>query len=411
MKHGKTFARVVYFLFTFTIGIILAVFLPYIYMSEGEYLNMMRSSLNKGEYGSAMLLVGGYFDDREVFQKDFKSGGGIVLFSAATLVYSDSEDEIDEAKIHKAYAGFVYDVQDKYALTAEYGNQSKILVEDGSGEVHTLEILDADMNDDKTKDTVATYYTHGFFFLDLDEDTFPSLRKLTLIDKDGKVFHEVQLNLNFDEQFFTDVNDFLEEYNRDFKSDKLVELDGEFMSKSGHYKISSLGVAKSKADMKAAIIVVIYFICVYVIADFLLGYHYIIKFFNWFIYKVCKVKPKKGKHQPKKSEVFGSDYFCRVTFELDVSEVEGFAESVQIRYTSKKGEEISFILLKQENYKSTQRIKAGTYVNMWIDINKTHYATQDLPETLEVEGYRKTFKIKILSREEKRDENFNSTSN
>lgn len=410
MKHGRTFARVVYFLFTFTIGILLAVFLPYIYMSDGEYLNMMQSSLNKGDYGDAMLLVGGYFDNKEVFRKDFENGGGIVLFSAATLVYSDDEDTVDESQIHKAYSGFVYNVQDKYLLTSEKDNKSKLLVEDGSGNVHTVDILDGDLNGDKINDTIATYYTHGFFFVDLDEDTFSSLRKLTFIDKDGNVFAEVPLNLNYEEAFFSDVSAFVEEYNRDYKSDKLAGLDSEFLSKSENYKISSLGIAQSKADTKAAIVVVVYFVCIYVIADFLLGYHFIIKFFNWFLFKVCKIK-RKNKKQPNRSEVFGNDYFCQVTFELDVSKVQDFDRSVQIRYTGGKGEEISFILLKQENYKTTQRVKAGTYVNMWIDIDKTEYATQDLPETLTVEGYRKTFRIKILRREEKRDENINSTPN
>lgn len=407
MKHGRTFARIVYFLFTFTIGILLAVFLPYIYMSDGEYLNMMESSLKKGKYGDAMLLVGGYFDNNPVFQQNFDGGGGIVLFSAATLVYSDSEDTVDEAQIHKAYAGFVYNVKNRYDVTSETGNKTKLLVTDGSGSVHTVKLLDGDLNEDKLNDTITTYYTNGFFFLDLDEDTFSSLRELTLIDKAGNEFQKIPLNLNYDEPFFADVNDFVEEYNRDYKSEKLSELDGAFLAKSESYKMSSLGVAHSKADIKAAVVVVVYFVCVYVIADFLLGYHFILRFFRWFLYKVCKVKPKRKK-DPNRNEVFGNDYFCQVTFELDVSETDGFAESVQIRYTGEKGEEISFILLKQENYKSTQRIKAGNYVNMWIDLNKTEYGTQNLPETLTVEGYRKTFKIKILRREEKRDENFNS---
>lgn len=410
MKHGKLFAKIVYYLFTFTIGILLAVFLPYIFMSDGEYLNMMESSLKKGEYSEAMLLVGGYFDEEEVFQKDFEGGGGIVLFNAATLVYAEKEDEVDEAKIHKAYAGFVYDIEDKYSVTAEHYNKTKMLVENADGTVKEVELLDGDMNEDNVNDTITTYYTNGFFFIDLDEDTFKSLRKLTFIDKDGNTFQEIELNLNYEEQFFTDVSDFVDEYNYDYKSEMLEELDKAFLNKSEHYKISSLGVAQSKADIKAAIIVVVYFVTVYVIADFLLGHRFILRFFKWFLFKVCKIKPKQ-KNAPKRSEVFGNDYFCQVTLELDVKDIENFSESVQIRYTNDKGEEISFILLKQEGYKSTQRIKAGTYVNMWIDIDKNEYATQDLPETLDVEGYRKAFKIKILRREEKRDENINSTSN
>ncbi|MDE7296320.1 MAG: hypothetical protein K2N84_03550, partial [Clostridia bacterium] len=294
-----------------------------------------------------------------------------------------------------------------YSVTAEPGNQTKLLVEDGSGKVHTVELLDGDSNGDSKIDTITTFYTNGFFYFDLDEETYSSLRKLTFYDKEGQVYQEVSLDLNYDQQFFADVDDFVQEYNRDYKSDKLSELNDAFLSKAENYKISTLGVAQSKADTKAAIIVVVYFVTIYVIGDLLLGQRYIIRFFKWFLFKVCKVKPKQ-KQAPQHKEVFGSDYFSQVTFELDISEAEGFSESVQIRYTNEKGEEISFLLLKQENYQTTQRIKAGTYVNMWIDLNKTEYATRDLPETLVVEGYRKTFQIKIVRREDKRDENFHS---
>lgn len=406
MRHGKLFANIVYYLFTITVGVLLALFLPYIFMSDGEYLNMMESSLKKGEYGNAMLLVGGYFDSNEVFQKDFDDGGGIVIFSATTLVYFNSEEAKDETQIHKAYAGFVYNAKG-YAVTAESDNKTKLLVEDASGNVHTVTLLDGDSNGDGTIDTITTYYTNGFFYFDLDEDTYSSLRKLTFYDKEGQVYQEVSLDLNYDQQFFTDADEFVREYNRDYKSDKLAELNDALLSKSATYKKSTLGVAQSKADTKAAVIVVVYFVTVYAIGDLLLGQRYILRFFQWFLFKVCKIK-RKQKKAPQRKEVFGNDYFSQVTFALDVSGVEGFSESVQIRYTGEKGEEISFLLLKQENYRTTQRIKAGNYVNMWIDLNKAEYGTQDLPETLVVEGYQKTFQIKIVRREDKRNENLHS---
>lgn len=408
MKHGKLFAKIIYFLFTFTIGILLAIFLPFAYMSDGEYLNIMQSSLDDGEYADAMLLVGGYFDDRAVYTQQFEEGGGIVLFSAVTLVYTEDEEEVSEAKVHKAYAGFIYGTEKVYDVTDEAKNKSEMLVEDGEGKVVNVDILDGDINGDQINDTVTTYYTNGFFYMEFDDETYSSLRKITFIDKNGNVFKEIALNLNFDEQFFTDVDGFVEEYNRDYKSEKLNAINDELLAKSGNYKKSSMGIAKSKADTKAAIIVVVYFLCVYIIADFLLGYHFIIRFFRWFLYKVCKVKPKQ-KQRKEQKDFFGSDYYCQLTFELDLSKVGNFTESVQIRYTDVKGEEICFILIRQNRYVSTQRVKAGKYVNMWIDIDKSEYVTEDLPETLWVDGYRKTLKIKILRREEKRDENFNST--
>ena len=42
MRNGKLFAKIVYYIFTFTIGILLALFLPYIFGSDyGEILNSM----------------------------------------------------------------------------------------------------------------------------------------------------------------------------------------------------------------------------------------------------------------------------------------------------------------------------------------------------------------------------------
>ena len=51
--------------------------------------------------------------------------------------------------------------------------------------------------------------------------------------------------------------------------------------------------------------------------------------------------------------------------------------------------------MKDKNYTDTQQVKAGDYVNLWVDVDK-NYTAQGLPDTLEVEGYQKqiTFKLK-----------------
>lgn len=401
MSKTRLFAKIVYYVFTFAIGILLALFLPYYFFESGS-LDLMRSNLESGNYSDAMLLVGGYFDKRPVLDVKFEDGGGIVLFESVTLVYEDKSTDEDKPakanKLHLSYAGFVYGVKDVYPMTSTVNNQTRLMVTSLSDDTHRVEILDHDTNGDKVYDTNATFVQKGLFFLDLDQATFNSLKQLTFFDKDGNVFADISINLDFSGRFFVDVKEFVDEYNNDYKSDKLESLDKAFRDKDENYLISSFEVARSQGDHKAAIVVVVYFLCVYILADFLLGTHYIIRFFRWLLVKVFKVKFKSK--APKREEVFGHDYFSQVTFVLDISAVEGFSESVQIRYTDKDGEEISFLLLKEQDYKVTQRVKAGTYVNMWVDIDKNVYVTQNLPETLEVEGFQKALKIKIIKREE-----------
>ena len=82
MKKGSIFAKIIYYLFVFSFGIILAIFLPFIFMYDGEALNTMQDQLDSGNYTEAMGMVGGYYNKNIVLNASFDAGGGIVLFEA-----------------------------------------------------------------------------------------------------------------------------------------------------------------------------------------------------------------------------------------------------------------------------------------------------------------------------------------
>lgn len=394
------FPKIIYYLFTFALGLLLAFTLPYYFMYYDVPLDDMEQYLADKQYDKAMELVGGYFNREPVFQKDFDNGGGIVLFEAVTPVYNSGEEDDktqDEAKLHKVYGGFIYGVRDSYNAAGEDNNQTKLVVTDLNGQKHTVQLLDLDMDGNNVKENVGSLSKNGFIYLDLDQDTLVSVAKLEFYDAGGAVFRQAELNLKYDEAFFTDINDFFEEYNRDYASDKLKDLDKAFREKNENYAISSYGDTQKKADKKAAVIVVVYFVVIYIIADFLVGRHYIIKFFKWIYSKTPRGKAKALKRSENK-EAFGHDYYSQVTVALDVSELESFSESVQVRYTN-SDVEIAFELLKENNYTATERVKAGTYVNAWIDLNRD-YAPVDMPENLVVEGYKMSVTIKITKRKE-----------
>lgn len=399
MKKGLVVANIIYYLFTFTIGVLLAVFLPYFMMLYGESLSIIEKSLSEKNYTQAMSIVGGYYDDRYVLQQDFSSGGGIVLFKAATL-YPGADDKgnsVQDMYMHKAYAGFIYGIKDIYKITENENNNAKINVTDLEGNVHKVEVLDTDSNGDSSKDTNSTYTKNGFIYVDFDQATLSSIAKIELIDCDGTVFASIEANLDYGEEFFADCNEFIAEYNASFKSDKLSDLNSKLLAKDEHYKKSSDGVVKSSADKKSAIIVVVYFIGIYLVGDSLIGKRYVIRFFKWLFVKVFKIKPKKKK--AKQEDAFGHDYFCKLTMSADISDALDLDTSVQVNYSNENGEAL-FTLTKSANYTETKQIKAGDYVNLRVDLDQ-NYITQGLPETLEVEGYQKQITFKIVKREEK----------
>ena len=393
------FPKIIYYLFTFSLGIVLAFTLPALFMFYDIPLADMEKYLAQGEPDKAMELVGGYFNREPIFKADFDDGGGLVLFEAATLVYNSGEEgdeTVDESKLHHSYAGFLYGVKDKYNVSGDEGNKTKLTVYNGSV-TKDVALLDYDVNQNGTKDNVGTLMNNGFIYLDLDKDTHESLVKLTFIDQGGNVFKEFELNLNYSEAFFSDVNPFVEEYNRDFKSDKLNSLYEEFRAKDDNYSVSSYGDTKAKADKKATVVIVVYFVVIYIIGDFLVGPHFIFRFFRWLHYKTPWGKKAAAKRGVKK-EGFGHDYFSQVTMSLDLSDLPDFNESIQVRYTN-SDVQIVFVLMKENNYTVTQRIKADTYVNAWMEINKD-YAPVDMPENLMVGGYKMDVKIKIIKRKE-----------
>ncbi len=354
--------------------------------------------LNQGTYDKAIELSSGYFNRQPIYVQTFDEGGGVVLFEAAPLV-----DE-NQKKMHKSYTGFLFGVGKTYNVTREEGNQTKLIVTDGSGKDRDVTLLDYTVDkengDKKFAGYITTHESNGFIYLDLDQDSLGSLSKLTFIDRDGKVFKEFNLPsvLDYSQQFFADVNTFVEEYNRDYKSEKLNALHEEFIAKSDNYAMSSYGETRKHADTKATIWILVYFVFIYIVGDFLVGRHYIFRFFRWLYYKTPLGKSKAEKRKTENKESFGHDYYCQVTVSLDLAELPDFNESVQVRYTNNDGD-VTFTLLKQNGYTVTERVRAGKCVNAWIDLNRD-YAPVDMPENLIVEGYRMDVKIKIIKRKE-----------
>ena len=432
MKKGRLFPKIIYYIFTFLLGIFLALTLPPYFYNFSKLPNFIETSLESGDYYSAMLVTANYFNKKPVFSEQFENGGGIVLFESvmpAEAPAEDDENALQEGLLYKTFWGFVYGTGKDYETYKQGDNQTRLVIQEGltgRGFSKTVPLLDFDIDDDGKNDGIATHKNYGFIVLNLSEDLFSqligNLFKLELYDCNGETFWTGLPTLDFESDYFNRFDGFIEEYNRLVKRIAVADTDSELKSLNAEIEELYLSFREEytanadnvvvdylnteyqqvqkevnrSANVTASIIVVAYFIGIYIIADFLLGSHYIIKFFRWFLYKVCKLTPRNPE-KVKKEEVFGHDYYSSVTVSLDLEEVPEFNESVQIKYTN-SDVEIVFILLKENNYTATERIKAGTYVNPFIDMNR-NYASTNLPENLVVEGYKMDVKIKIIKRE------------
>ncbi len=431
MKKSKIFATVVYFLFTFGMGVIFSLTLPGYFATFTVPAELIGNALAANDFVTCLVLtepVGFYREP--VLDRTFENGGGIILYETVMEVDGNSAQTDGESAdkplrgtLYKCYTGYVYGVADRYEVFSAERNGTALKVTTAEGNEIVLPILDYDADGDGRYDGISTFDQNGFIVLELGEDDVASIKRLSFTDRTGAtvLVAEAERELRFESVFFDCFGD-MESYNdlvaegakggisaeetaringarNDYVASVVTALENaqgcELTPESAEYKAATEAVGK-QANRKAIPFIIIYFVFIYIIADFLLGTHFIIKFFSWFLFKVCKI-PHKGKAPPEKKDAFGHDFYSMVTLRLDVTEVPEFNGSVEVRYSA-DGEEFAFSLLKADGYTATLRMKAGVYVNPFIDIDR-EYAPVDLPDNLEVDGYQTEITIKIVRRE------------
>lgn len=397
MKRSKIFPAILYFVFTFLVGIFIAVFLPAVYLYSGVLLDTMSDGLYSGNYEEAIKVVGGYYDSDPIYVKEFEGGGGFVLFEAATLAAKETEDE-EEAKrpstLQKSHVGFLFGVTDRYPTEKATDNKTEVLLT-VNGADKSYGILDADTDGNGSKDAILTYQEKGIVILELSEANYSPIEGMKFVDCNGNIFFEFTFEkpLSYDTPFFNDLSEIMTSFNEGAEDGVLVEQEKTFLNKSEKYKKYSYETAEARADKKSTKTVIIYFVVVYVLADFIFT-RFIIKFISFLLFKVFKIK-RKEKPMKVHNESFGNDYYCAVTIKA-VQENLGFDQTITVSYGD---EPLVFELKPEENYENYLRVKAGTYGNLQTDIPEG-YALEGLPEELIADGYKKTITVKIVRRED-----------
>ena len=400
-KGAKIVCNIIYYVAAFLIGLFLAVALPSI-MIYNDSLAEVRNSLESGNYNQAMMHIGGYFDSEYIYLDTTSDNADVVIFNALTLVYNSGEEDDetkDETKVHKAYCGYLFNMRKDYQTAGKLEtNQAALLIYDKDNVSHKYQLLDYDSNNDGEVDSVATQSSYDFIFFEIPYEETATVSKLEFISQDGSVYKTITFDnyLRFEENFFQDVNSFMEEYNRDYQSSSLEELDKELRT-NPHYIMSSNGDVVKKVNRRVVTIIIIYFLAIYLIGDSLFGFRFVIRGIKWIIRKASK----KDLEDPVVVQEVMEDIHCMLTIKLEL--LDDFDKEVTICYANSK-EEIVLTLDKENGFVATKRVVAGIYTLQRIDIDDDYEVVSPL-DKLVLTSFSEETVIKIKKKQENRDEN------
>lgn len=406
----KIFIKIVYYIFTLGLGVLFAFILPGLLVTI-DVPGHIEGYLNNGEYARSVNLLAG-FDDKEIaYQKTFEDQSGIVLFRTLVLIPNEEKDAKQADSAHLAYSGFIYNLQGKYQTNKLANNKARIVLnkdefyELGKGlgdnltsNVEITSILGYDDNQDGMMDNCLTLVNYNYVYFELLEERTKNISSITFMDADGQDFLVVDgLNLDFTNEFYTSVTPFKDKYNENSNAEELKELQNNFLDLNPNYEKSSQQEELAIASKKGAIIILIYFIAVYVIADFLVGRHFIIQFVKWIIRKIRK---KEGKEEEPVliQSVYGTDYYTQLTIKLKVPE--GCKINANVHYHNET-DEINMTFSPENNYQATKKTHAGVYLNSWLEA--PGYVSENLPKTLAVRGFKMSVEVSL--READKNEN------
>ena len=126
-KKLKIFIKVIYYIFTLGIGILLAFVLPGLLMTV-DLPGHIEDYLNNGEFARSVNLLAGYDDKEIAYERVYDDGYGIVLFRTLVIIDNQEEDKKQNDNAYFAYSGFLYKLGGKYNTYKLQNNKTKLVV-------------------------------------------------------------------------------------------------------------------------------------------------------------------------------------------------------------------------------------------------------------------------------------------
>lgn len=384
-KWWQVVLKILYYGFTFTLGILIALVLPGI-----NYEILTYESFNKyvetKEFKYALDLLGGIYNEEMLYQVDL-SNGSTILFFETVSIYDEKNDEgnIEKSTFNESYSCFILNVTASDFVGKN--NKSKILINDK----YDINILH-DSDGDGKNDSVSTLISSNFIYFTIDKTYVNKIENIKVLNIDGDVFYTINKTLEYSSDFFLTTQNFIKMYNEylvdGFTEEESNELESEFYNKinktnemyklSGSYVIDGL---KKEANKEATIFVLIYFVWIYILGDFLVGKRYIWKFI---LFVSRKIKGKINKNKQKEVEL-SENFYSTINFKAKV--FDDYESDIILSYEHQDNKDFNFkvILTKTKDFSNKARVHSGLY--KLKDVSCNGKEVENLSEQLDVKGF------------------------
>ena len=402
MKKGwKIFLKVIYYFFTFGLGVMIALALPNAYREIVTYEKLDNYVENKN-FVKAVDLIGGLYNKNPILELENDDGSGFIIFETNSLGQriekNPNDEEITVTSISNSYICYLYSIKREDFNYLDGDNNSKVIING----LEEIDILQYDSNLDDKNDSVSTLVDSNYICIVLSDLLVNQISSIDIKKYDGSTIYKYEnLSLKFDSKYFNDTKVFVDKYN-EFSADgifteeenkKLIEIyDNQILTLNENYLKSGTFTneeIQEEANKRSVRFVLIYFIWVYILGDLLVGKRYIIKFFK-FLFE--KIKDKFFKSTPEPAAV-GRDFYSTVTFEIE--QIDELNRDVIITYKHQSTKDYNFksIINKSNGFKKNERVHAGIYNLANYECNG--YEIINLPEKLEIKGYKTHIKMKV----------------
>jgi hypothetical protein len=301
---------------------------------------------------------------------------------------------------------FVYGIENVETFSHDNLNVSRVVFNDN--EEWSIEL--DNYYEELKLHTIETLINSNYICFSIDEmfcseKGFSEVGSIKIYDANNNLYEEYLFdnNLDFSGDLFKQTSTFVSKYNefysdREFSAEENIELENILKEiqkvnphciKSGTYVYDEI---YDEANKESMIFVLIYFIWIYILGDFLVGPRYILRFFKFLFGKIkpVKVNSKQEVEEP----TLGFGFISTVS--IDVKVPEDASEDITIEYEHLVNPEYNFktVITRAVEYKKKERVRGGSY--KLVSVTCPGFEVVNLPEKLEVKGYtmKLSFEIK-----------------